>query len=204
MIIKKLSLGLYEANCYILIDDVTKDTAVIDPGEKSEKLYNYLEEMKANLKYILLTHGHMDHTGAVIELRKRFNTDVCINQKEEAQIQKGEFIFGQIRETNEVITYIEDGDIFKLGNSEIKCIETPGHSPGGMCFLAENNLFSGDTLFQGSIGRTDFSGGDYNTLINSIMNKLMVLDENTEVFPGHGSKTTIKAEKFGNQFLKSW
>lgn len=199
-----MCLGLYEANCYILIDEASRETAVIDPGESSDELFKYLTDMKVVLKYILLTHGHIDHTGAVSEVKESFGGDVCINRSDEEIMRKGDFIFGSLSENDNSIIHIEDNTVLKVGNSEIKCIETPGHSPGGMCFLTENKLYSGDTLFSGSIGRTDFTGGDFNVLINSINSKLMILDGNTEVYPGHGFETSIKTEKTSNPFLISW
>jgi hydroxyacylglutathione hydrolase len=203
VVIKKLPLGLYEANCYILTDELSKETAVIDPGESSRELSDYISSSGAKLKYILLTHGHLDHTGAVADLMKSFDCPVCISKKDADIMRKGDFIFGQFDVKEDKVIYLEDGTVLKIGDIEIKSIETPGHSPGGICFLAEGKLFSGDTLFSGSIGRTDFNGGDYNVLISSIRNKLMILSDNTEVYPGHGPQTAIKWEKTGNPFLKN-
>ena len=114
-------------------------------------------------------------------------------------INNGEFIYGDI--AGKVDQYISEGDILKLGNSEIKCIVTPGHTPGGVCFLVDNMIFTGDTLFAGSIGRTDFAGGDFDTIIKSIKDKLMELPDDTTVFPGHGSESSIGREKMHNPFL---
>ena len=114
-------------------------------------------------------------------------------------IKNGEFIYGNI--AGKVDKYINEGDTFKIGNSEIKCIHTPGHTPGGVCFLVDSMVFTGDTLFASSIGRTDFAGGDFDTIIKSIKDKLMVLPDETTVLPGHGSESSIGREKIHNPFL---
>jgi len=123
-----------------------------------------------------------------------------ICQKKDAElIDNGEYMFG--RHNENANKFIKDGDILKFGNKNIRCIETPGHTPGGMCYLIDDYLFSGDTLFNSSIGRTDFPGGDYNAIISSIKNKLMKLDDKIKVYPGHGTETTIGFEKRSNPFL---
>ena len=194
-----MPVGDYEANCYIIKDEISQEIVVIDPGSSGSLLIKEIEKLQGRVKYILLTHAHADHTGAVKELTEYFKVPVYISEKEEALILKGEFMFGKIKSDG----YIKDGDTFNIGDLEIKCIETPGHTPGGLCFLINEYLFSGDTLFAGSIGRTDLTGGNFETIIHSIKNKLFILPEDTRVFPGHGSETSIKDEKKYNPFLKN-
>ncbi|MBC8061987.1 MAG: MBL fold metallo-hydrolase [Clostridiaceae bacterium] len=192
-----MPVGSYEANCYIIKDETSQEIAVIDPGANGSLLIKEVEKLQGRVKYILLTHAHADHTGAVRDLNEHFKAPVYLSQKDEALILKGEFMFGKIK----VDGYIKDGDSFKIGNLEIKCIETPGHTPGGFCFFINEYLFSGDTLFAQSIGRTDLSGGNFETIIQSIKDKLFTLPEETKVFPGHGAETSIKNEKKYNPFF---
>jgi len=203
MIIKKIPAGVYAANCYILVDEETRETAVIDPGGDYEELLSAVIELDCKVKYILLTHGHADHTGAVIDFINEYNVPLCMNKSDWDLIVSGEFMFGELSFSSKHFEYIEikDGKIFNLGKNIIECIETPGHTPGGMSFLTGNNLFTGDTLFLGSIGRTDLAGGDFNTIITSIKTKLLPLSLDTIVHPGHGQSSTIGREKIHNPFL---
>ncbi|MDF2504208.1 MBL fold metallo-hydrolase [Clostridium sp.] len=199
MKINIIPAGIYDANCYILIDEVTNEAAVIDPGGDAQMLINNIKASQAEVKMILLTHGHADHTGAVSELRNEFGCSVYINEKDSELIDKNVPIYGNKDENGD--KFLNEGDIIKFGNYEIKCIETPGHTPGGMCFLIGNTIFTGDTLFHRSIGRTDFKGGDFGAIISSIKNKLLTLPEDTIVYPGHGPKSSIGFERNNNPFL---
>lgn len=199
MEIKRIPAGVYAANCYILMDENTKESAVIDPGGDADDLIKAITDMGAKVKYILLTHGHTDHTDAAVQLKEKFNSPLYINEQDYEMIKNGEFIYGHI--AGKVDKYINEGDTFKIGNSEIKCIHTPGHTPGGVCFLVDSMAFTGDTLFASSIGRTDFAGGDFDTIIKSIKDKLMGLPDETTVLPGHGSESSIGREKVHNPFL---
>lgn len=199
MKIKGIPVGAYAANCYIIIDEKTKACVVMDPGGDEEDLIKYIKEEKAEVKYILLTHGHADHTEAALKLKEEFNAPLCISVEDYEMIKKGEFMYGNIY--GKVDKYIKEGDNFKAGNMDIKCTHTPGHTPGGFCFLIDNCVFTGDTLFAGSIGRTDLSGGDFETIIKSIKDKLMILNDEVKVFPGHGPKSSIGKERVHNPFL---
>ncbi|WP_010233509.1 MBL fold metallo-hydrolase [Clostridium arbusti] len=199
MKINIIPAGIYDANCYILIDEVANEAAVIDPGGDAQMLINNIKASQAEVKMILLTHGHADHTGAVSELRNEFGCSVYINEKDSELIDKNVPIYGNKDENGD--KFLNEGDIIKFGNYEIKCIETPGHTPGGMCFLIGNTIFTGDTLFHRSIGRTDFKGGDFGAIISSIKNKLLPLPEDTIVYPGHGPKSSIGFERNNNPFL---
>ncbi|MTK11673.1 MAG: MBL fold metallo-hydrolase [Clostridiaceae bacterium] len=199
MKIKRIPAGVYAANCFILMDEDTKEAAVIDPGGDSEDLIKAVNEMDAKVKYILLTHGHTDHTGAAVQLQEEYNVPIYISEKDYRMMENGEYIYGDV--IGKVDKFLNEGDTFKIGSIEIKCIHTPGHTPGGICFMVEDVVFTGDTLFAGSIGRTDLAGGDFDAIISNIKNKLMILPDNITVFPGHGPQSSIGRERVHNPFL---
>lgn len=201
MKIKRIPAGIYSANCYILFEEDTRIGCIIDPGGDEDILIDEIEKSNITLKYILLTHGHEDHVGAVNAIKNRYNIPVHINDKDKKIMEKGMGVYGSLWNVTSEDKVIKDGDILTLGNLSIKCIETPGHTPGGMCFLVNNVVFTGDTLFCGSIGRTDFPGGNYKQLINSIKTKLMPLKDDTIVLPGHERESSIKFERENNPFL---
>lgn len=205
MEIIKIVCGAYGVNTYLIIDEDSKEMAVIDPGGDGEEVIKKIEELKGNLKYVMLTHGHFDHTGGVYEIVKKYDAKLIVNIKDEEKILRKDNIYGPYSIKGDFIKgdySPKDNDEFKIGEKKFKCIETPGHSPGGISYLIDGYLFSGDTLFMLSIGRTDLSGGDFYTLINSIKEKLFTLPEETIVYPGHGPKTIIKNEKKFNQFVR--
>lgn len=199
MIIKRIPAGIYAANCFLLMDEDTKEMAVIDPGGDSDDIIKAIESLKGKVKFILLTHGHVDHVGGVMDIKKEYNVPFYINEEDQKLIDKCTYIYGNIPKAD---GYLKDGDKISLGKHTITVLETPGHTPGGVCFKVEDMVFTGDTLFKGSIGRTDLGGGDYDAIINSINNKLVPLDENTIVLPGHGPESTIAHEKQSNPFLR--
>ena len=199
MKVKRIPAGIYAANCYILMDEDTKETAVIDPGGDVDDIQKAMEEMGCKVKFILLTHGHMDHTGGVDELAAVYNVPVALSEMDEKMTLEDKRLYGILHKKAEI--NITEKVVFNIGSHEVKCIETPGHTPGGVCFLVDDMLFTGDTLFAGSIGRTDLAGGDFDTLMSSIKVKLMSLKDDTIVFPGHGPESTIKREKQHNPFL---
>lgn len=199
MKIKRIPAGVYAANCFILMDEDTKETAVIDPGGDSEDLIKAVNEMDAKVKYILLTHGHTDHTGAAVQLQEEYNVPIYISEKDYRMMENGEYIYGDV--IGKADKFLNEGDTFKIGSIEIKCIHTPGHTPGGICFIVEDVVFTGDTLFAGSIGRTDLAGGDFDAIISNIKNKLMILPDNITVLPGHGPQSSIGRERVHNPFL---
>ena len=201
MIIKAIPAGIYDANCYIVMDEKTKDAVVLDPGGDGEMLERAIKDMKANVKRILLTHGHMDHVGGVEYLSDKLNVPFYISKIDEEYMEKDNYVFGSIRNAN---GYLEDGNALSFGSLNIKVIATPGHTKGGLCFLIEDKLFTGDTLFQGSIGRTDFIEGSFPEIIDSIKTKLLPLGDEIEVYPGHGPKSSIGYEKGYNMYLNDY
>lgn len=196
MHIQRLAFGMFQANCYVVSEG--DSCFIVDPGEKADQIKEYLMEHNLTPKFILLTHGHVDHVGAVDELMDEFMVDTYMSPLDKRSIDMGVRIFGKVfHETTDV----HEGDEILFSDRKIKVIETPGHTKGGLCFLIENHLFSGDTLFRRSVGRSDFEGGSHDELINGIKNKLLILPEDTIVYPGHEAATTIGAEKKGNPFL---
>jgi len=206
LIIETLRLGSYGANCYIVGSEKSKDVMIIDPGAESTKIKNLIKSKSYNPKFILLTHGHGDHIGGAKDLKKEFNIPVYIHKKDGNMLKDERLNFTKMMYKNGISLnadkFLEDGDKITLDNMKFEVLHTPGHTPGGISIKHKDIVFSGDTLFKGSIGRTDFPGGSYDQLIKSIKEKLLVLDENTVVYPGHEGKTTIKYEKENNQFLK--
>ncbi|MEG1287373.1 MAG: MBL fold metallo-hydrolase [Clostridium sp.] len=198
MFIKVIPAGPLQTNCYLIMDSESKEVIVIDPGQDPDLIIREIEKLKGIVKTILLTHAHLDHDGGVVEIKNKYNVPVYMHKEEEKYMNLDNFVYGKLPKIYE---FIEDEDVLKIGNKDIKCIHTPGHTKGGICFLIEDKLFSGDTLFQGSVGRADFIGGDFNELIKSINEKLLILENNVEVYPGHGPKSTIIFEKMRNPFL---
>ncbi|NME82483.1 MBL fold metallo-hydrolase [Clostridium sp. SM-530-WT-3G] len=198
MVVESIIAGMYEENCYLLIDDKTKECGIIDPGGNAKKIENEIISKGLKAKFILITHGHADHVDGVEELSKALNIPFYISKVDEEYMSQDNFVYGSIPKAS---GYLKEGDTLTLGNHTIKVIETPGHTKGGLCFLVDDLLFTGDTLFQGAVGRTDFIGGDMHELISSIKTKLLPLGDNIKVFPGHGPSSTIGFEKVRNPYL---
>jgi glyoxylase-like metal-dependent hydrolase (beta-lactamase superfamily II) len=209
MIVDCVVSGPVQANNYLIVDEVSKEAALIDCSAKSPQILQKIEEYGAKLKYILLTHGHFDHVLGVSRMKSKYGAKVLIHESDvpflEHINESIKFFMPSVGgvEVPEYDGVVKDGDELFLGNHDlqdnllttIKVIHTPGHTPGGVCYLAEDKLFSGDTLFLESIGRTDLPGGDFKTLQNSIVEKLFTLNDETIVYPGHDVKTTIRHEK---------
>ncbi|WP_312459588.1 MBL fold metallo-hydrolase [Proteiniclasticum sp.] len=199
MLVKKTVLGVYQENAYILIDDTTRDALIIDPGDEGESLVRYLESLKINLKAILLTHGHVDHVGAVDAVREAFSVPVYISEIDMKFIEQRKMAFGKMKRADH---FLKEGDEFIFSGKKVEIIETPGHSRGSLSYYVDGLLFSGDVLFQNSVGRTDLPGGNIEELLYSIKEKLMKLPGETRVFPGHGPETTLAMEKAFNGYLR--
>lgn len=200
------AMGAMGANCYLYACMETKKAVIIDPGADGKRIYRWVLEKGVKVDYILLTHGHVDHIGAVDELRELLgNVLVGIHADDAGMLTDGKknlssyFGPGLVQKKADIL--LQDGQEFTVGNERLKVISTPGHSPGGACFLCAEGLFSGDTLFAGSIGRTDFPGGSLDHLLTGVKKKLLILPEETRVFPGHGEETSIGEEKRDNPFL---
>lgn len=203
---KRLPLGIYQANCYILFDENTRESAVIDPGGGFPEIKGFIEDNNLNVKYIIITHGHGDHIGALRELKDYTNAVVCIHKQDNEMLKNSrmnysaEMGFPHVEMSADKL--LSDRDELMLGDTKLSIIHTPGHSLGGICIYCEGSLFSGDTLFACSIGRTDLVGGSLDEIIDSIKGKLLTLPDDTAVYPGHGPSSTILIEKKRNPFLQ--
>ena len=204
-VIKK-SLGQMGTNCYVVWDEKTLEAAVIDPGFEDQRINAIINENKLQVKYILLTHGHFDHLGGVNQIKQLTGAKVLIHQSDADCLTDPRRNLSVLAGLSMVLDpadgFLSENETITLGEIVIRVIHTPGHSKGGICLLAEDQLFAGDTLFNTSIGRTDFADGDLNELLNGISSKLFILDDATTVLPGHGENTTIGYEKTNNPFLK--
>lgn len=200
-----LTVGLLEVNCYIIGDRFKNEWAVIDPGGDADKILEVIEDKKAKIKFIINTHGHPDHTAANAEIKKKTSAPIYIH-KSDGKLLSGFFTqvagLAGIKSSPSIPDhFLEDGDEIPLGDIKFRVIHTPGHTRGGICLFSDRTLFSGDTLFADSIGRTDLPGGSLKTLAASIKTKLFILPDDTVVFPGHGPQTTLGHEKRFNPFL---
>lgn len=205
MIFQAMEVGSYLSNCYIVGSNATKEAAIIDPGGSFDRIEKVLNELNLIPKIIILTHGHGDHIAAVNDFVEKYQTLVYVHKDEaemlmDANLNLSRYVTGKnISIIPDVL--LNDGDIVNLGDLNFEIIHTPGHTKGGICIKIENIMFTGDTLFNKSIGRTDFEGGSFDEIINSITNKIFSYDENTVIYPGHNSPSTIKSEKIGNPFV---
>jgi len=204
MKIIKLAIGSYQTNCYLVADEETKAAFIIDPAGDLEQIKNLIDTKAYDLKYIILTHGHGDHIGAVEGLKESYDADLLIHEEDAEMLRDHQlnltFRMGKKIEIEADQTF-RDGDTLTVGDLELNFIHTPGHSKGSSCILVNDSLFSGDTLFLNSIGRTDLYGGDRREIIESIKNKLLILPKETKVYPGHGQVTSIKNELKKNPFF---
>lgn len=204
MIIKRLESGMFSSNCYIIGSESAKEGLVIDPGDEPAKILNTIKALGLNIKFILLTHSHIDHISAVNKVKEATGAEVAIHADDADALKGGGWVLGILRPTvSPPEKLLNDGDSINVADLHFKVLHTPGHSPGGVCFLTDGIVFTGDTLFCQSIGRSDL-GGNHRQLINSIMTKLMTLPDNTIVYPGHGPETTIGDERRGNPFLQGY
>ena len=192
-------VGPIQTNCYFLYREDTKECLIIDPGYEADKIEAYVQKKQLHVAGILLTHGHFDHVEALKEVAEKYNAPIYMNKNEIDFMKNDKTVFGALPKKYNLV---EDGDTLPFGDGVIKCIHTPGHTKGGMCYLYKDALFTGDTLFKGSVGRSDFIGGNFNELITSIKTKLMILDDNIKVYPGHMESSSIGFERLNNPFLK--
>ena len=203
MLIKTITVGAYETNCYVVADEKTLDCAVIDPGADASTILNYLEETQLRCRFVLLTHGHFDHTGAVSDILAETDAKLCMHRADVGVSVAGDYYrFVPPEGTH----YYAEGDAVCVGGISFTVIETPGHTPGSVTLLCaeagseDKALFTGDTLFRDSCGRTDFPGGSTPVIMVSLR-RLASLEGNYEVYPGHMDATTLDLERRFNPYM---
>ena len=197
MLIKAIPVGQLETNCYVVTDEDKLLCAVLDPGDESNAILDYLEEHKLKCGAVLLTHGHFDHTGAVYALLEETGAPLWMHRADLGKDKRrGQF------DAPEGTKFFSDGDVIEVGALRFEALETPGHTPGSVTFRCGDALFTGDTLFAGSCGRTDFPGGDTQTELRSLK-RLGELDGDYEVYPGHMEASTLERERRFNPYMRA-
>jgi hydroxyacylglutathione hydrolase len=198
MRVQAFTVGVLATNCYIVNSQETGNAVIIDPGfdstAEATQIFRYVEEEKLTIKFVLNTHGHWDHIGGNEVLRKKYGVPVCIHELDAHEIASLN------AQTSTETVMLRDADLVEFKDAKLRVIHTPGHTPGSICLLGEKLVFTGDTLFAGGIGRTDFLGGS-NRDMKLSLEKLLRLPESLIVYPGHGPETTIAEEKQDNPFL---
>ena len=208
MIHEVLSVGVLQCNCSIFGDEATRRAIVVDPGDEIERIEAVLERHGLQVSGIVVTHAHIDHIGGAAKLRARTGAPVYMNENDIALRDmldtQASWVNGAVPEKTEIDVPVKDGDVIRLAETDFQVLHTPGHTQGSICLFAasENKLIAGDTLFFGSIGRTDLPGGDERRIFASIEDKLLKLDDSVEVTCGHGPATTIGRERLHNPFLR--
>jgi len=203
MIIKKLVVGPLEGNCYIIGDEKMRQAIVVDPGDEPDRIIEQVKQNGFEVNAIICTHAHFDHMGVAGDIKKETGATILLNKNDLELYEKAKdqaaFWGFKLDDIPQPDAFLEEGDEVKVGNLAFKVFHTPGHSPGGICLYGEGIVITGDTLFQGSVGRTDFQGGDISKLKESFK-RLLDLPEQTIVLSGHGPETTIGKEKNDNFF----
>ena len=207
MILERLEVMPFASNCYIIGDESSKEGMIIDPGAEAERILSQIEDLGLEIKLIVLTHGHMDHVSAVKEIKDETSAEVAIHA-EDAELLQARNPLGMVMRLSLQAPpppdrLLQGGDSLDVGDLHFLVLHTPGHTRGGICLLGEGVVFTGDTLFNFGIGRTDTAGGSYDQIMNSIHTKLMVLPGNTVVYPGHGPQSTVATESEWNPFLRN-
>ncbi|MDI6800588.1 MAG: MBL fold metallo-hydrolase [Thermodesulfovibrionales bacterium] len=207
MLIKNIVVGPLEVNCFIIADEISKKAVVIDPGDEPDRIMDIIRDKGLGVEHIICTHGHFDHVGAVSDLKKETGAKFLMHRDEleiyRAAKDMAAFWGFEMDDIIEPDDFVKEGDVIEVGSLSFEVFHTPGHSPGGICLYGEDIVITGDTLFAGSVGRTDFYGGDMNKLKESFK-RLMSLSEKTRVLSGHGPETTIGYEKKENMFSEEF
>jgi len=202
--LKTFTVGPMEANCYILYSPDKREGLIIDPGAEGERLIKFIQEKKISIRYIINTHGHPDHIGANRKVKEHTSAPILIHQRDAPMLTKSDsiltLIFPLEYSSPPADTLIKDGDLIECAGMKLKVLHTPGHTPGGISLLTDDFIFTGDTLFSGSVGRFDLPGGSQEVLLNSIR-KILSLGENLTIYPGHGPSTSVGEELHSNPFI---
>ncbi|HOB34851.1 MAG: MBL fold metallo-hydrolase [Firmicutes bacterium] len=206
MEVKRLQVGDMATNCYLAWCPRSREAAVIDPGGSARQILEAIAELQLNVKYIVNTHGHLDHIGANAEVKEALKCPLAVGREDSAMLtdprRNLSYQLGRPVVSPPPDILLEQGDVLELGDCRLEVLATPGHTPGGVSLYGCGLVFVGDTLFQRSIGRSDLPGGQHGQLLESIREKLLVLPPETRVLPGHGPGTTIGAEKAHNPWLQ--
>ena len=207
MILECLEVGPLMVNCYIIGCEETKIGAVVDPGDETERILETAKSYGLKIEQIINTHGHADHIAANREVKNATGADIYIHQGDSDKLlipnKNLSIYFGDAIDSPPAVGFLEEGKTHKVGNLEFKILHVPGHSKGSACLLRDDVCIVGDTVFNGSIGRTDFPDGNYEQLIDGIKSKLLSLPDDTALLPGHGPATNVAYEKKFNPFLKN-
>lgn len=205
-IVSCITVGMFEENCYLYACPTTREAVIIDPGDEAERILARIQELKLVPRYILNTHGHIDHIGAIDAVSAVYPIPLAIHEADTFMYtdERAARNFGRraplVQRKADIL--LREGSVISFGTLKLEVLYTPGHTQGGVCFIARPYcVFSGDTLFHRSIGRTDLPGGNYEQLVQSIRTRLYTLEDDLVVFPGHGEPTTIVAEKHENPFV---
>ncbi len=208
MLVKTFEVGALGVNCYIATCDETKESVIIDPGADPLVITNFIRSNNLSVKYVINTHGHIDHTGANKDILNEFPVPLVIHKDEVGMLKVGHLtpfaVMIGAKSSPPPGMLVSEGDVITFGQQELEVLHTPGHSPGGMCLYSRKDriLFSGDTLFAMGIGRTDLPGGSYELLMRSITDKIYTLPDDVVVYPGHGPATTVGDEKRNNPWIR--
>ena len=199
MLIKTLPVGQLETNCYIVTNEETLECVVIDPGDEANTILDYLEANRLKCRAIFLTHAHADHIGAVAAITEELDIPVYLNERERVLRQRDSFFLTLLDERGK---NYDDGDVIEIAGLSFRVVATPGHTPGGVTLVCEDALFTGDTLFKGSCGRTDLAGGDMMQELASLK-KICELPGDYEVYPGHMDSSTLERERLFNYYCRA-
>lgn len=203
---RAIEVGFLQVNCYLIWDSNTRKAAIIDPGDDTDIIIDTVKSLGLDVEWILLTHGHFDHTFRVGEIAEHYGAKIGLQALDVPVLTQSLFLGESFYDMSEYVPFtvsnlLNEGDVIRLGDSEIGVLHTPGHTQGGICFVTEIGVFCGDTIFAGSVGRSDFPGGSHDQLIESIRSKILPMDDSTILYPGHGPATTVGSERKSNPFL---